>query len=158
MFESPLILEEYTNENEWVVHKTLRCVIVVDSVTYRLAVPRHFITDLASIPTLIQLVPGFKINGVTRKAGVLHDFLYSSGGSVSATKVSTNEVVTLNLSRESADLILRRACMWCGLEYNRSQLIYLAVRSAGFKYWNERSQGLNQDDFNININEVNYND
>lgn len=36
-------------------------------------------TDLASVPHIAQFVPEFSSTGLSRRPGVLHDYLYQSG-------------------------------------------------------------------------------
>lgn len=76
-------------------------------------VPERFITDLSSIPRLpfIYLL----LNGISDIAGVLHDYLYSTG-------------IVL---RSMADAILREACTAIGLPRWKAESIYLGVRIGG---------------------------
>lgn len=76
-------------------------------------VPERFITDLSSIPRLPFMYLLF--NGISDIAGVLHDYLYSTG-------------IVL---RGMADAILREACIAIGLPRWKAEAIYLGVRVGG---------------------------
>jgi hypothetical protein len=80
-------------------------------------VPKGFVTDYASIPRLaLPLIP--KI-GRTRKAAVLHDWLYSKD-------------CDLHISREKADKIFLDAMRILSVKKWRQYLIYCMVRLFGW--------------------------
>lgn len=85
-------------------------------------VPRGFITDFASIPRLLRWV--FNINGKSRRAAVLHDYLY-------VMQITT---------RAEADAMFLEALEACGVDWATRQSMYLGVRSGGWIYWNKRSK------------------
>ena len=53
--------------------------LVWEDDTGRLEIPKGFITDLASIPHVIDWVPFLDRTGLSRRAGALHDGLYALG-------------------------------------------------------------------------------
>lgn len=156
MFVSTLILEEHTEENEWIVHEPLKYMTRIGSVSYMLVVPLGFITDLASIPTMLQVLPTFKVNGKSRKPAVLHDFFYSSGGLVRLARISDGHHVSIQFKREEVDKLFHEALLSCGLPGVSARAMYLGVRSGGWKYWDRRKSGLNQEDFIKLIKEVDF--
>jgi len=80
-------------------------------------VPERFITDLSSIPRLPFIYLLF--NGISDTAGVLHDYLYSTG-------------IVL---RGMADAILREACLVIGVPRWKVEAIYAGVRVGGFDHY-----------------------
>lgn len=77
-----------------------------------------FITDLASIPAPFR--PWFDVNGPSRKASVIHDWLYSRG-------IGT---------RALADRIFREAMRDSGMSWWRRWTMWSAVRVGGWASWN----------------------
>lgn len=59
----------------WIVRAPLIWATEKETIT----VPAGFETDLASIPRMVQGVPGFAPTGLSRRPAVLHDYLYASG-------------------------------------------------------------------------------
>jgi hypothetical protein len=85
-------------------------------------VPAGFVTDLASIPRMLQWLPHLHPNGRCRRSAVLHDWLYQE-------KYST---------RQGADLIFREALQAEGLSERTATVYYWAVRLFGGKAWRKR--------------------
>lgn len=79
-------------------------------------VPRDYLTDFASVPRLpiVYLAAG----GKGERAGVVHDFLYSSG-----------------VDRKLADQVLREALLACGYDAWLAGAFYAAVRLAGGSHY-----------------------
>lgn len=124
-FLTPLDLRAY-RPDEWVL---LLALIYMTKGGTRYIVPRGFITDLASIPRLLRAL--FDINGASRKAAVLHDFLY-------CIQYTT---------RAEADALFLEALEASGVGWATRWSMYLGVRSGGWMYWHARGDGLNQEDF-----------
>jgi len=101
-------------------------------------VPRGFITDLASIPRLVQLLPGFDVNGASRKPAVLHDYLYC---------------VQL-YTRSICDELFYHALLAEGVQPLTARLFYRGVRIGGWMYYDKRSEGL---DVNYDFVPADYN-
>lgn len=115
-----------TVDDEWIVCDPLVWTL---SDGQALAVPAGFITDLASIPTMLR--PFLSPTGKSRRPAIAHDFLYSS-----------------NLwSRRDADEFLRVALILEGVSIHTARLYWLGVRAGGWRYYNKRKAGLTGDDF-----------
>lgn len=113
-FLTPLIAELHRNEVTW----SLSAPLLYESDRgingkYIIAVPKGFVTDLASVPRLplAYLVAG----GMADKAAVVHDFLYE------------NAIGT----KEQADLIFLEAMKASGVSAWRRRLMYWAVCLGG---------------------------
>lgn len=91
-------------------------------------VPRWFITDLASIPWLVQ--PMFD-DVEHREAGVVHDWLYC----------------TQLVSRQRADELFREMVEVLGCGTTRSGLMYAGLRAGGWSHWDNTLKGAKQEDF-----------
>lgn len=76
-------------------------------------VPRHFITDFASVPRIFWNV--LPPTGPYGPAAVIHDYLYR----------------TASVLRADADWTFREAMERCGVGWFTRQTMYLAVRSCG---------------------------
>ncbi len=123
-FLSNLDLREY-RPNEWVLIADL---CYRGTPLKRIEVPRGFITDLASIPQAFRNV--FNVNGRSRKAAVLHDYLYCTQGLHGA------------LTRELCDAVFLDALADCGVDLVQRRLMWAGVRAGGWVYWRKRADGL----------------
>lgn len=79
-----------------------------------ITVPVGFQTDLASIPRLLRW--RFKVTGKSRRAAVLHDYLYH-------TKWRT---------RKECDQVFKSALRVCGMSVYDAWVMYQAVRVGGW--------------------------
>jgi len=86
-------------------------------------IPKGFITDFASVPKIVQLLPGFDVNGESRPAAVVHDYLYC----------------VQSVDRNAADHILWEALADLGLNRILARMFWLGVRVGGWMYWNKRN-------------------
>lgn len=89
------------------------------------AVPAMFETDLASIPRPLRNI--LNINGRSRRAAVLHDWLYA--GRQCAT-------------RADADQLFLDAMKSDGVSWAKRWSMYAAVRAAGWRYYKKCAQAL----------------
>lgn len=80
-------------------------------------VPAGFITDLASIPRLPIVYR--ELESLADMPGVPHDFCYSTGF----------------LDRDTADLMLKEACLLIGLSSWKAHAIYWGVRVGGASHY-----------------------
>lgn len=88
-------------------------------------VPVDFVSDLASIPAPFRvLIP---VNGLHRKAAVLHDWLYFNDGDLGIYKYT----------RAEADALFLQAMTRSGVAPWRRNIMYAAVRLGGWPYWEE---------------------
>jgi hypothetical protein len=124
-FLSSLDLRAHDEPNEWVV---LAILAYSHEMFGTIGVPAGFITDLASIPRLLRSV--FNVNGRSREAAVLHDYLYCSQG--------------LNgwLSRAQCDRIFRDAMRDRGVNWLQRVAMWAGVRLGGWLYWSKRRDGM----------------
>ena len=93
----------------------------------KIVVPRRFITDLASIPKVFRIT--LDRNGPSRKAAVLHDWLYC----------------TQPMDRAAADLLFLQALASEREGWLKRQAMYRGVQAGGWKRWGQR-HGLTADD------------
>lgn len=89
----------------------------------KIIIPERFITDGLSIPRFAWAIVG-PTTGKAFVAGLLHDYLYS--------KVSPHD-----FSRQVADGLFLEAMFNLGVGFRRN-LIYAAVRAAGWRYYKKR--------------------
>lgn len=110
----------------------------------RLTVPRGYITDFASVPKLVQLLPGFDVNGDSRDAAVLHDFAYSSQGRL-AVALKFYGTQRIELTRDQCDQLLVGGLVASGIPRWQANLFYAGVRTGGWWYWRKRRTGIKHD-------------
>lgn len=82
-------------------------------------VPPGFVTDFASVPRALRWM--LNPNGRSRRAAVLHDFLYTGQ----------------HLSRKDSDLLFLAALKADGVGLVERQLLYRGVRMGGWLFYNE---------------------
>ena len=124
MFVTRLIISDF-KPNEWVLERTL----VWHDRVKRIEVPCGFVTDLASIPRGLRGI--LNVNGRSRKAAVLHDFLYCEN----------------KLTRTECDALFYAALLAEGMNSALARTYWLGVRAGGWLYFGKRESGLNKDDF-----------
>lgn len=126
-FLTPLDLRAY-KPDEWVLLSALSYK-AEDGARY--CVPAGFITDLASIPQVLRGL--YHQTGKSRRAAVLHDFLYCIQLS---TRAEADALFLEALKSEGVGVLVRWS-MWAG------------VRAGGWVYWNKRAagEGLDNSDF-----------
>lgn len=125
-------------------------------------VPRAFITDFASVPKPVQMMPGFDVNGASRPAAVIHDWLYCCAGYVHLEypDFTTGAIVDaewVQLTRGGCDAVFRQALLATGgdkytyhttpVRYTQRQvaLFWAGVRLGGWLYWGKRKDGIDFD-------------
>lgn len=95
-------------------------------------IPKGFVTDFASIPKAVQMMPGFEVNGLSRAPAVLHDFLYQRRG------VFENMGRKVHFSRAQVDAMFRIALAECGVPWHVRWAMYMGVRVGGWLFWKRR--------------------
>jgi hypothetical protein len=161
-FRSRLITSAYI-EGEFVVVSPFIYQFHLKSFWHTITVPKGFITDFASIPWLVQALPGFDVNGDSRFAAVVHDYLYCMQGMVSTIKCGYlgdfGRLEPAQFSRADCDEIFKQALRDTGRDvftrdivkgsYSglQADLFYAGVRAGGWQYWNKRKDGPRPDDF-----------
>lgn len=123
MFKSPLVLQALDAPGEWVLTRPL-----LWEGKRKIEVPAGFVTDLASIPAPLRGL--LNVNGKSRRAAVLHDWLYCS-------QLGT---------RAEADATLREALQAEGVTI-ACWVYWLGVRIGGWRYYGHRKDGLKGSDF-----------
>lgn len=118
-FITELHLKEHpTREYYWILMDEL----IYESGTERYVVPTGFPTNIASVPRVLWgFIPPY---GKYSKAAILHDFFYSSRGSV---------------TREYADHKFYELLKECGVGPIKSQLMYRFVRMFGKTSWRRKT-------------------
>jgi hypothetical protein len=91
----------------------------------RFEVPEGFVCDLASIPRLFTLIPGFARYELGCDGPIMHDWSYQHGGRVNG----------VCLSRRRTDDLFRTLMRCDGVGPIRSALAWAAVRAFGFLAW-----------------------
>lgn len=135
MFKSALQLEAMKEPNEWALTSDLiwRTDTVwapsgeIEACGVRLVVPKYYITDLASIPRILRNL--LNVNGKSRRAAVLHDFLYAC---------ATSKVHYRPRSRGNADAIFYKALRSEGVGRVAATAYWLGVRAGGWITWRKR--------------------
>ena len=132
-FTTYLNLRAMPDPGEWALISPLRYTMRMG---YEIVVPAGFITDLASIPRAFRGV--FSVNGRSRMAAVLHDWLYCSQSSGARPR----------FSRAECDAIFYEALAACDVGLIERNAMWLGVRAGGWLYWGRRVRcGLSLDDF-----------
>lgn len=93
--------------------------LIWDDGQHQITVPAMFETDLASIPRRFRKI--FNRNGKSRRAAVLHDWLYAGQC----------------LSRAEADRLFLDAMEADGVSWAHRWSMYCAVRAAGWRYYKQ---------------------
>lgn len=122
-FLNDLVVRAGEKYAEWVLEKDF---VYVTNDGGVIEVPAGFVTDLASIPRVFHAV--IPVNGKHRKAAVVHDWLY----------------VSQIMSRAESDKVFLKAMEESGVRWSLRWVMYSAVRSAGWLYWNERKSKLTE--------------
>jgi len=113
------------NPGEWVL---LSDMVYTDLAGTLHVVPKYFVTDLASIPWVVE--PVFRSID-SRLPGVLHDWTYC----------------VRQAPRGTCDLLLAEALRVTGCDRVRERLIYAGVRAGGWYRYNQRTAGPQREDF-----------
>jgi len=125
-FLTTLDVRAMPTPDEWVLLAPLR----YQPATGRpVTVPAGFVTDLASIPRPARAL--VSPNGTSRRAAVLHDWLYCLRAG----------------ARAEADALFLEALEADGVGWFTRRVMWLAVRAGGWVYWGRRADGLTGDDF-----------
>jgi len=90
----------------------------------RVAVPKGFVTDLASVPETFWWV--IKPTGLHAHAAILHDWLYWEQGE-GMTRAIADRIFDVAMAQVGVDLLLRK-------------MVWAAVRVYGADYWHANAQ------------------
>ena len=114
--------------NRWRLDKPLRYLTLVTGKPEDIVAESGFDTDLASIPRLVRpILPG---NGKERRAAVMHDKVYRSGGLFVLKSGGS-------LTRKQCDQMMLEGMLVDGVLKHRAYLIYWGVRSGGWVTFNK---------------------
>lgn len=116
MFKTDLILAELPQKDLWAIGAPL----VFSGSQGTITVPTGFVTDLASIPHIIDWIPFLDRTGASRRPGALHDWLYAGMRSK---------------GKDWCDNLLREALMAEGLSALEASVYYKAVHLFGGSAW-----------------------
>ena len=144
IYLTPLVTQKHREPGEFIIFRDFRVSFGLPSdIPVVITIPRGFITDFASVPRLVQVLPGFNRTESSANAAVLHDWLYCNRGQVSGENpvfgLKNNK---LNLTRKQCDELLYEGLRESGYSRITAWMFYSAVRAGGWLYWNRRSDGL----------------
>lgn len=138
MFRTPLVLQADKQPDVWIVREPLvwstapvLCALPVaceKCARECVVVPAGTLTDLASVPVLVQNLPFLDPTGRSRSPSVLHDFLYRGGTFVNGRRPTRGE----------ADRLLRVALRSERSSRTVAAVFWLGVRAGGWFAWQKR--------------------
>jgi hypothetical protein len=94
-------------------------------------IPEYFVTDFCSVPKIPFAYLMF--GDIGRRAGLLHDALYSPWTGIKVVDLYTREPIFVD--RKLADTILLAALLACGIPKWKAIPMYAGVRTFGWKYY-----------------------
>lgn len=144
-YKSFLDTRKHSVAGEFVLFSDYLYDICVDGAWYRVAAPRGFITDFASIPKAAQVIPHFGVNDNSAFAAVPHDFHYSCRGALHVRDLDSGDLTDITLTREQCDELLYQGLIAVGYSIVDAMLFYDAVRIGGQSYWDKRAGGLTRE-------------
>ncbi len=106
---------------------------------HTITVPAGFVTDLASVPRWAWII--IPPDGPWVKAAIVHDYLYSTGGTGKWKRHPASITRAEPYSRLEADRIMREAMENRGVGWFARNLIYVAVRLGGGRGWQVDASG-----------------
>ena len=102
---------------------------------WKITVPKHFITDFASVPSITKCLIDDDDPDILY-GSLIHDFIYSCKGHITIEDDKGNVHPTY-ISRKEADAILRETMVLIGAPYWKHMAAYRAVRLGGRSFWKE---------------------
>lgn len=144
------LLEPYNDLHEYILLEEFWVWWQDAGKTYRIRVPKGFITDIASIPRWVWSFSGLTPDGLYRNAALIHDWLYMWQGKLPGSSFQQQETdgtwldVGLALfhppdaewSRDEIDRLFLRIMKACGVDKNTRTKIYWSVRLFGWWAFN----------------------
>lgn len=119
---------------------TFKKEIFVENEKKIVEVPYGFKTDLASIPKLFwSWLSPF---GKHQEAALIHDYLYKNDGKLKGLKNK--------LTRKESDLLFKNVMLADGVSNFNAQVMYLAVRTFGWNFWNKTKEEQKDDPKELN--------
>lgn len=132
--ERPLIDDKgQTVDSQWVMAESMIWRLMDNDFTLLddqwVEVPTGSSTDLASVPSILQWLPGFHQNGKSRRPAICHDMFYRT------QKLRPNDPNSPVVDREFADEFLRQAMILEGASPTVARMFWLGVRAMGWRYF-----------------------
>ena len=122
-FTSPLIVSPMADGRKWRLERPFTFHIGSQYSLNYIQVPKHFVTDFASIPWFFwTFLPYW---GKYGKAAVIHDYIYQ----------------THCRTREEADDIFYEAMLVSGTKHWKAMVMYASVRMWGGLAWGKKRTG-----------------
>jgi hypothetical protein len=139
-FLSPLSVTEIPTAgglNLWVLNKPFYAYVDNDGQVVEVIIPAEFVTDMCSVPRVpfAYLLYG----GIGNRAGVLHDALYSAWKKIAVFSLIDGVKVDYEVTRAWADEVLKAGLKECGVGFFARNMMYSAVRMAGWKFYKKDS-------------------
>jgi hypothetical protein len=125
LFQGSASLDVLSTTDLWSLDSAL---IYKTNAEITITIPKGVITDLASIPKILDWVPVLDINGTSRLAGVLHDALYKIGR---------------EKGKDFCDQTLREALISLGMGAKSAATYYYGVHWFGASAWSTDGKNLN---------------
>lgn len=101
-------------------------------------VPQLFETDLASVPPIFRAFISNYDNRI-RMPSIVHDWIYHKNGNMDSFNYCGKDRIVVGrtrISRVVADKIFYNGLRHQGVSKFKSLMMWLAVRAAGWRYWN----------------------
>lgn len=135
-FLSPLNVVEVT-EGIWNLNKPFYCLVINGEQRVEVIIPDGFHSDFCSTPRIpfAYLLYG----GIGNRAGVLHDALYSAWKKIAVFSLIDGVKVDYEVTRAWADEVLKAGLKECGVGFFARNMMYSAVRMAGWKFYKKDS-------------------
>ncbi len=141
-FLSPLDTRKYTTPGEFVLLSDYAIEIFYKGVWYIETIPRGFITDFASVPALVQSIPGFGVNDDSAYSAVGHDYHYCRQGFLEWRRSGVPAIKAVSLTREECDQLLYAGLIAKGYSGAEALAFYEGVRLGGASHWATKDGGL----------------
>jgi len=93
-----------------------------------------FISDLASIPGIANVIVSNDDYRIRRPA-IIHDWLYCFVGHMHSFEYKGGLYPSKIINRAHADMIFKHALEEEGVGWMKRNLMWLAVRAVGWRYW-----------------------
>jgi hypothetical protein len=139
-FLSPLSVTEIPTAgglNLWSLNKPFYAYVDSDGQKVEIIIPEGFVSDMCSVPRIpfAYLLYG----GIGNRAGVVHDALYTAWKKVAVFSLIDGVKVDYEVTRAWADEVLKAALQECGVGFFARNMMYSAVRLAGWKFYKKDS-------------------
>lgn len=133
-------LEPYDGKRNYILVEEFWCSWVANGVTYRIRVPKGFITDIASIPRFVWSIFGMLPDGLYRNAALIHDAGYMWQGHFPEgwfQRLENGQWVNVDAewAKSEIDRLFLRIMKACGVDSKTRYEMYYAVKLAGLPAW-----------------------